>query len=127
MDSTGFSNPNRNTGGRSMRDYEAGASEILYYLERAMDMYGGDVRQPLCMLESQSHNFPPPQTTINSRHKRQLGFSSSGLNRIYLGLTVLIVMMQISQMNRKFDSVQPIQIFAAFVVIHFQVTPIRAV
>ena len=43
MKFAGYSNPNRNTGGRSMQEYEAGASWIMRQLATAMEEYGEDV------------------------------------------------------------------------------------
>ena len=93
----GYSNSNRNTGGRSLQDYENGATWIMEELATAMEDYGevGSLSDFRTIL-----TFPPLYFLLlqakHSRKKRQL---SSGLNRIYLGLTVMIVMMQL--MNRK--------------------------
>ena len=46
MKIAGYSNPNRNTGGRSMQEYEAGASWTMKQLATAMEEYGEDVGSP---------------------------------------------------------------------------------
>ena len=96
MKIAGYSNPNRNTGGRSMQEYEAGASWTMKQLATAMEEYGEDVGSPRNKEGYVLLMYFSPSQAVHSRQKRQL---SSGLNRIYLGLTVMIVMMQI--MNRK--------------------------
>ena len=54
MKIAGYSNPNRNTGGRSMQDYESGASWIMKQLATAMEEHG---EEDVC---SRHHCFVTP-------------------------------------------------------------------